>query len=271
VGAVDFSFDPDLVRRLRSVLPLSIFVETGTFEGEGVARALPLFEQIHSIELSEEYYSAAAQRFSRDRVNLYHGDSSAVLASLRSMLGDKSVLYWLDAHWCLPEDTAGLESQCPLLAELTAIGGLNDESVVLIDDARLFLCTPPRPHESSHWPRLYELIAKLMALSTSHRIMVVNDVMISYPDAVEEVVSEYARERGIDWLASLRRLEALEEERRALEEERRVLHAALEEERRVLHAALDQRLHAIESLTRVAEERLALVNQLDAELRKSRP
>jgi hypothetical protein len=38
----------------------------------------------------------------------------------------------------------------------------------------------------------------------------------------------------------------------------------------MLHAALDERLDAIDSLTRVAEERLELVNRLDAELRKRR-
>jgi hypothetical protein len=246
LGAVNFSFDSELVTYLRRVLPLAIFVETGTFEGESVARALSLFEEIHSVDLSEHYYSEAAQRFDQEGVHLYHCESSTILRSLRSRLKDRSVLYWLDAHWCVAEDAAGSESQCPLLAELTAIEKLNNESVILIDDARLFLCTPPRPHESSHWPRLQQVIETLTALSTSHQVMVVNDVMIYFPDAVEALIADYARECGIDWLASLRRLDALEEEHR------------------VLHTALDERLREIESLTRVAEERLALINELNA-------
>jgi hypothetical protein len=230
VGAVDFSIDTRLVACLQRALPISVFLETGTFEGEAIARVRDLFDEIHSIELSEHYYAQAADRFADDtRVRLYHGESSHVLNSLRPLLEDKAVLYWLDAHWCVGDETAGAHSQCPLLEELAALGRLNAKSALLIDDARLFLATPPEPHESSDWPRFQEVLQRLLALSPSHEIMVINDVIVFFPEAVLEAVSEYARSHGTDWLVELHLREVYE-------------HAAAE------------RLEGIEQLTAALEE-----------------
>lgn len=249
MGAVDFSIDMRLVETLRRVLPISVFVETGTFEGEAVARARESFDEVYSIELSDHYHARAAERFAGDAgVRLYHGDSSRVLASLRPTLEDKATLYWLDAHWCVADETAGEQSQCPLLDELTALGRLNTESVVLIDDARLFLATPPYPHEASNWPRLQEVVERLLLLSSDHELMVVNDVIVFFPGAALTAVSDHARSYGIDWLAQLHRL------------------AELEHERDQLAGIAIERLEAIESLTRAAEDRATLIEQLKAAL-----
>lgn len=255
MGAVDFSIDMRLVETLQRVLPISVFVETGTFEGEAVARVRESFAEIHSIELSDHYHARAAERFAGDaRVALYHGDSSHVLESLRATLEDKAVLYWLDAHWCAADETAGERSQCPLLDELAALGRLNAESVVLIDDARLFLATPPYPHEASDWPRFQQVLQRLLLLSSSHEIMVINDVIVFFPGLVLASVSDYARLHGTDWLAQLHRLRELTQERDSLA------------------GVAVERLEAIESLTRdrdaqsaTAEERLAAIEKLERE------
>lgn len=217
MGAVSFSIDVTLVERLREALPLSTFVETGTFEGDAVAHVLPLFEEIYTVELSDEHYAKAAARFRSDeKVRVHHGDSSELLASMQSSLEGKSALYWLDAHWCVANDTAGAQSQCPLLDELDAIGKLNSTSVVLIDDARLFLCTPPDPHETEHWPTLQEVLRSLFSLSSTHEVMVVNDVIAFYPASIAKTMSGYAHAHSIDWLSVLHRLEVLEQDHNAL-------------------------------------------------------
>src|SRR5438094_684599 len=46
MGAVNFSIDTSLIAALKHALPLSVFVETGTFEGETIRRARPFFESI---------------------------------------------------------------------------------------------------------------------------------------------------------------------------------------------------------------------------------
>jgi hypothetical protein len=245
MGAVDFSIDIRLVERLQQALSLAVFVETGTFEGEAIARVRERFDEIHSIELSGHYYAQAAERFRDDsQVRLHHGDSSQVLALLKPTLENESVLYWLDAHWCVADESAGEQSQCPLLDELAAIGRLNSSSVVLIDDARLFLATPSHPHEASDWPRFHEVIERLFLLSSSHEIMVVNDMIVFFPAAALPAVSEFARLHGLDWLAELHQRRALEGERDTLAD------------------AAAERLEEIHSLTRTAQERADIIDQL---------
>ena len=276
MGAVDFSIDMRLVESLRRVLPISVFVETGTFEGEAVARARESFEEIHSVELSDHYYAQATERFAGDaRVTLYHGDSSHVLSALRPTLENKAALYWLDAHWCVADEAAGEESQCPLLEELAALKDLNAESVVLIDDARLFLATPPYPHESSHWPRMQEVLERLLRLSSDHELMVVNDVIVFFPAAALTAASDYAKSYGTDWLAQVHQLAVLEHARDQLEDVAAERLAAIEElahERDLQAATARERLAAIEELAHerdfqaaTARERLAVIEELTRE------
>jgi hypothetical protein len=266
MGAFDFSIDIDLVESLRRAIPLAVFVETGTFEGEAVARVLPLFDEIHSVELADEYYRAAAERFREEpKVNLHAGDSREVLARLSPELEERSVLYWLDAHWCAADGTAGTTSQCPLLGELEAIGSLNAESVVLIDDARLFLAPPAEPHEASQWPAFDDVLERLRKLSGSHEIMVVNDVIAFYPPATREAVSEYARARGVDLLALTHRLDELERElatQASAAAERLAALERLQQDDALLESVAAERLAVINDLSRVAEERLDEIAQL---------
>ena len=239
MGAVNFSIDASFVEALKQLLPLAVFVETGTFEGETVARMLPLFGEIHTIELSDAYYSAAVQRFGSNAcVAVYHDNSPSALESLRPDLEARSVLYWLDAHSCLAAETEGAHSECPLLEELDAIGHLNAESVLMIDDARLFVCTPPQPAEFGTWPRFQAVIESLGALSSEHEMMVINDVIAFYPRSVAEQMREYAGSHSIDWLAALRELEELRGE--------------------------------CEMLHRVAAEQLAVIEELDRALKAQR-
>src|SRR5574337_1443085 len=135
MGAVTFSLDPKLIQVLHTSLPLNIFVETGTFKGDTVAIVKEYFKQIYSIELSKEYYEQVKNRFDNmQNLSLIHGDSANALKSIMPEIKDRSTIFWLDAHWCVAENTAGEMSQCPLLAELDAIQTLNSTSMIAIDD-----------------------------------------------------------------------------------------------------------------------------------------
>lgn len=201
MGAVTFSLDPRLVATLQSALPLSVLLETGTFKGDTVSALESFFDKVVSIELSEALYADAINRFADcSHVRILQGNSGDKLRELRSELQGIGVLYWLDAHWCVAASTAGELSQCPLLGELAAIVGLNEKSVVLIDDARLFLAPPLAPHEISQWPSLQEIVHALQSLSAHHELMVINDVIAFYPRAAKVAVLSYAQSDGIDWL-----------------------------------------------------------------------
>jgi len=203
MGAVTFSLDSSLVAAFQSVLPLGVFIETGTFKGDTVAALMPFFGKIVSIELSETLWPDVVSRFEAyPNVRILLGDSRDRLSELSPELQNESVLYWLDAHWCVATDTAGELSQCPLLEELQAIGTLNRESVVLIDDARLFLAPPLAPHEISQWPSFYQIISLLFSMSSEHELVVVNDVIAFFPGQAGAAIQSYAQLHGTDWLVA---------------------------------------------------------------------
>jgi hypothetical protein len=200
MGAVFFSIDRKLIETIQNVLHARTFVETGTFEGDSVARIEDLFETVLTVECSREYYDASSRRFQgRENIHVALGDSPGFLKDVREQAGD-SAIFWLDAHWCLAESTSGEQSQCPLLAELEAIGNVGAGSVILIDDARLFMAAPPKPHEITHWPTLSQVMQRLTKLSADHSLMIVNDVIVFYPPALEGSLRAYAHQHSVDWL-----------------------------------------------------------------------
>ena len=204
MGAVYFSIDPGLLNLLQKVLPIDVFVETGTFHGEAIEIAQTYFKDIYSIELSEDFYKKAILKYrSNENIHIYHGDSGEVLKQLVPSLIDRSIVYWLDAHWCMTDTSAGLLSQCPLLAELAAIQTLNKNSVIIIDDARLFLAPPPIPHEISQWPCITDIVQRLFQLSDTHCLMILNDYCLFIPNKIKTVVRQYAHSHSIDWLSVL--------------------------------------------------------------------
>lgn len=192
MGDINFSIDTGVVEALKRVLRLEVFVETGTFEGDAIEIARPYFDAVHSIELSPEYYEHARSRFSQDPgIHLYLGDSGKKMTELQPVFRGKSALFWLDAHWCVAQDTGGEKSQCPLLEEIRGIGQLNAESVIMIDDARLFASPPPQPHEISQWPRLDQVIDALRAAGQGHELKIFNDVVVFAPRKANAALTEY--------------------------------------------------------------------------------
>ncbi len=203
MGAVHFSIDTQLLEHLTRLLPLAVFVETGTFQGDTIQAARPFFEKLYSAEVVEKHHQVASQRFESDAaVTLHFGASSELLRHLSPELRDESVLYWLDAHWCEPGGgTRSTDAQCPLLDELEAIRTLNPASVVLIDDARYFLAPPPEPNDPVQWPTFDEVLQTLRALSSNHEVMVYNDIIICSPRVIGAELRTFAQRHQLDWLA----------------------------------------------------------------------
>lgn len=220
MGAITFSLDPRLAEVFVEALSIDVFVETGTHTGDTLANVKECFQELYSIELSDEYFRIAWERFAQDfKVRLIRGDSASELCSLTRKLEGRSVLFFLDAHWCVAEHSAGHMSQCPLLDELRCIGKLNTNSTIIIDDARLFLATPPFPHEASDWPTFDEVLSRLGEMSVDHELMVVNDNILFFPSSIRDTVARYARMQGVDWLGVL---DNQRERYRELEELRRI-------------------------------------------------
>lgn len=95
------------------------FVETGTFGGGGVDKALKAgFKEIRSIEFDINHVKYATARFIHNKnVRLYHGSSAT---GLWDMIKDiqEPITFWLDAHIYPP--CVGAKN-CPLIQELEQI------------------------------------------------------------------------------------------------------------------------------------------------------
>ena len=291
MGAISFTLDQSLVRELQRLLPFTRFVETGTFRGESLAAVHASFAECLSIELSREYYEATRQRFARvPTVKLLLGDSPAMLREHRAVYAGRSTLFWLDAHWCVAEDTAGEKSQCPLLDELAAIGPLHPHSAILIDDARLFLGPPSKPHEISAWPGLDAVLLALHRLSDRHAFVCFNDVLVFVPTEILPRLRPYLHEHAVNLLtladkardfdALLAQAKAKDQENASLVTEAKAKDQEIEEkdqeieekdqENDSLLAQAKAREQEIKLLHATADERLAVIQKLDVSLEQSR-
>jgi threonine aldolase len=236
VGSVTFSIDSKLVETLSHCLPLDVFVETGTFCGETLELINGYFKHNYSVELSEHYYTKALEKFSHHKnITLFKDDAATALKNLMPQLTGRAVFYWLDAHWCVADATAGETSQCPLLEELAAIKSLNDQSIIIIDDARLFLSAPQKPHEISNWPTFHDVLMALMALSDRHQISVINDCILFFPESIKEQIKQFSHEYGMDWLDLLNRYHSSEA----------ILARVCQENEKLHHLSIRQRIRGI--------------------------
>jgi hypothetical protein len=219
MGAINFSLDENLVEFLARELPVKLFVETGAFHGDSLEIARHHFPECRSVEMSPELYERVRARFAgQSNIKLHLSDSPSFLRSCAREFSARPVLFWLDAHWCQAEQTSGRNSQSPLLGELAAIESLHADSVILIDDARLYLCAPPLPHKCDDWPDFHSILTALLALSPQHRLMVFNDVIVFHPARIGAAMFNFSHHHGADWLVinHLRQAcEARERERHA--------------------------------------------------------
>jgi glycosyltransferase involved in cell wall biosynthesis len=263
VGAVHFSLDPRLARLLQETLRFEVFVETGTGYGDTVAAVRPLFSEIHTIEQDESLHAAATRRFLGDAaVHVHLGDSGRVLPRIVPHLESRAVLYWLDAHATGEAPVDGPE--CPLVAELAAISTLGERSVIVIDDARLFLAPPPAPRRPDAWPSLATVLTHLGCLSSAHEPIVIDDAFVFVPASVRGAVRDFAHGQGFDWLQAAdkaRAYDPLLEEARAKEGALRRLDAEAQEKDALIRRlelecrTRDERLAGLEALERAQRER----------------
>lgn len=217
MGVIDFSVNEALLRRLAELTDAEVFFETGTFHGASIEIARRIFPRCLSVEMAEPLYRAAKQRFAGDAaIELFLGESPTVIRELADELRARRVVYWLDAHWCTSRESAGESSQTPLIDELNAIDRLNDDSVVMIDDARLYAATPPPPHRYTDWPSFDEVLRALLALNPTHRMMILNDVILFYPRPIEAEMAAYAATHGVNWRHTARDARKYQRIRRAL-------------------------------------------------------
>lgn len=113
-----------------------IFIETGTFAGEGVQKALDAgFEQVYSIDIDEKFIQHGIERFrGKTNVHLALKDSSYQLWDVIQII-QEPIVFWLDAHNGFPDPNAKDVKNTPLLEELDQIKRHPIKThTILIDD-----------------------------------------------------------------------------------------------------------------------------------------
>ena len=197
-----------LILALKRQLGIDEFVETGTYRGDTAAWAAEHFGRVATIELSPDYHAAALARFqAQPQVRVLLGDSGARLREIAAALPGPAI-FWLDAHWS-GLDTAGRETECPLLAELAILNAAPVTHTLLVDDARLFAAPPPRPHRAEKWPDLGAVLDGLRAGGRRH-VVIFEDVLIAGPAAERSFLTgwlqdEFAIQRAEGGLARWRK------------------------------------------------------------------
>jgi len=166
-----------------------VFLETGSFHGEGIVKALRAgFKKIYSIELNEQFYHELQARFKKEidsgRVVLMCGDSSVILPEVIRNI-DAQITFWLDAHYC-GGDTARGREDSPLLKELDAIARHSVRThTILVDDVRLF---GTNANEDWTGVRLEQVMERVRKINPCYRIRYENgqhknDVLVAETNA----------------------------------------------------------------------------------------
>ena len=115
------------------------FIETGTHIGSTTFEIAPYFKEIHTIELSKEFYDYCVSESLKRGINnieFYHGSSDLVLFDIINKVKKPSI-FFLDSHWS-QDNTARGDIDVPLLKELEVIRKRNLPDILFIDDQRLF-------------------------------------------------------------------------------------------------------------------------------------
>jgi|TARA_B100000035_G_scaffold305032_1_gene305406 5S rRNA maturation endonuclease (ribonuclease M5) len=127
-----------------------IFIETGTFSGEGIQCALDAgFEKIYSCDINSEYVERAKEKYKDYDVTVENLESQDFLEKILPTI-DERVVIFLDAH-SMPHDVYDKSrgfgddtvkegvGPCPLEKELNAIKKhpIKDH-IIMIDDFHCF-------------------------------------------------------------------------------------------------------------------------------------
>lgn len=180
MGMVEFGIPKKEALFLKNLLNLDVFVESGTYRGGTAVWASKNFNKVYTIEKLDVMYEVAKKNVSAiSNIILIKGDTREELAKIISK--NENILFWLDSHWS-GGDSYGEGDECPLIEELRIIFKYQKNYAILIDDARLFLAPPPKPHNFKQWPSLKDIVN---IMPVDWEILIYEDVIYLNPDFIK--------------------------------------------------------------------------------------
>ena len=193
MGVVRMGPPTELILNLKYKYGVKDFIETGTYHGDTAAWASSHFENIITIEYSKHLYDETLAKYrGLQNIRFIFGDSRAQLKEIVREVSHPAI-FWLDSHWS-GSNTYGQNDECPLIEEILAIVTSKWAHFVFIDDARLFMSPPPRPHRIEQWPSIDEVIEAIKSGNHKYYIVLFEDVIIAVPEYVEQDVAAYCQD-----------------------------------------------------------------------------
>lgn len=190
----------NLVLSIKNEFHLKYFVETGTYVGNTARWASQHFDRVFTIENSEMLWQQASTKYSGlDNIQFILGDSRHMLCEVVEKL-ESPAIFWLDAHWSVGI-TYGEGNECPLAEELQIVVNNSYDHFILVDDARMFLAPPPKPHTPDQWPDIVSVI-NILNSNRARFIVVIDDVIVAVPAYARSLLTEYCQDVNI--VAALR-------------------------------------------------------------------
>jgi len=131
----------DKIVAAQGLFGISTFIETGTYLGVTTNYVQKFFSKVYTIELSKLLADEATEYFSsKKHVTVLQGDSGLMLEDIVTRNTEKK-LFWLDAHYSAGITASSAKfGDTPISKEIEVIlDHWTDESVILVDDASLFV------------------------------------------------------------------------------------------------------------------------------------
>jgi hypothetical protein len=159
-----------VIKKYQADFQLHTLIETGTFLGDTIAATSKLFDQVYSIELSDELYKLAKKRFEKTgKITIKHGDSGDMIKEILDHI-TQPCLFWLDGHYS-EGNTAKGQLNTPIIKELTHIFNNKIKGhVILIDDARCF-------NGTDDYPTIEYLTGFVKEFNPNLQLVVENDII----------------------------------------------------------------------------------------------
>ena len=192
MGIVRMGAPTEIISELRELYEIKKFVETGTFYGQTAYWASQEFEQVSTIEYSEEIYKQVTEKYKDVKnIEFLYGDSREKLREIIEKTNSPSI-FWLDAHWS-GDITYGEEDQCPIVEEIEIVNQSVYDNFIFIDDARLFLSPPQPPHRIEQWPDINTILTALNSGKDPRYTVVIEDEIIAVPQFAKSVIGKYCQ------------------------------------------------------------------------------
>lgn len=188
-----------LVKPLVDNHDIPYMVETGSAGGDSARLAATMFKNVWSVELIKDRVET---KDAPANVTFLEGDCvellPKIIEDLLKLKGKKEhqyVLFYLDAHYSSDVPNESGYPECPVLKEIECIAKYGYDSIIIIDDARLFFGQPPYPHNPTEWPSICEIFHLLKTNFPYHHITITDDYVLAIPLHVREVLDAEWRGR----------------------------------------------------------------------------